>query len=167
VTQQQTPIPETDQEAADDPGVFAAQIAEGLPFNRLVGLRCRPTTPGSAEAVLPADERLHNHLGSVHAVAELAPAEAAGGIAAVSGLADLVQQGFMPVAKSLSVRYVRLAHGDLTAEATLPEGIAEAARAAAAAGERIAFTLPVAVRAGGDVVAEVEIDYVFKQFGAG
>ena len=62
-------------DGSTDPGAFASRIAASLPFNRLVGLRCNTAPAGSTEVVLPADERLANHLGSVHAVAELAPAD--------------------------------------------------------------------------------------------
>lgn len=152
-----------DQRAGTDPPAVVA-AAENLPFNVLVGLSCDEVSPGRAVVALPADERLTNHIGSVHAVAELAPAEAAGGIAAVTGLSDLVERGYLPVARSLSVDYRRLAHGALTAVAELSDEIASDARRAADADERVAFTLPVDVRDGDGIVAEVGIEYVFARF---
>ncbi len=51
---------------------------DDVPFNRLIGLQREPA--GREFAVsLPADERYYNHLGIVHAAAQLAVAEAASG----------------------------------------------------------------------------------------
>lgn len=149
----------------DDVGAFVARIAETLPFNRLLELTCRTARAGYAEVALPGDERMTNHLGSVHAVAELAPAEAAGGIAAASGLADLVHDGWVPIAKRLEVDYRRLANGEVVAICELPEELARSAREAAQAGERIGFVLPIDVRDAEGTVAEVRVEYVFKQRG--
>lgn len=150
---------------AGDVGTFMARIAETLPFNQLLEVTCRTVRAGYAEVVLPGDERMTNHLGSVHAVAELAPAEAAGGIAAASGLADLVREGWVPIAKRLEVDYRRLAKGEVVAICELPEELARSAREAAEAGERVGFVLPIDVRDAEGTVAEVCVEYVFKQRG--
>lgn len=147
----------------EDATPFVVQMADELPFNQHLGVRVREAQPGYAEVALPSGDQLTNHLGSVHAVAEIAPAEAAGGVAAASGLADLVRDGYVPIAKALSVRYVKLAHGDLVATAQLPAHVAQAARDAAAAGDRIAFVLPVDVSDEQGTVAEVEVEYVLKR----
>jgi acyl-coenzyme A thioesterase PaaI-like protein len=152
-----------DPSEAGDPTAFVTQLADSLPFNRHLDVTVREARPGYAEVALPAGEHLTNHLGSVHAVAEIAPAEAAGGVAAASGLADLIQEGYVPIAKALSVRYTKLAHGELTATAELPAHVATTARDAAAAGERIAFVLPIDVRDDEGPVAEVEVEYVMKR----
>jgi hypothetical protein len=39
------------------------ELGEGLAFNRHLGVEVAEIAPGRCETVLPADERLHNHLG--------------------------------------------------------------------------------------------------------
>lgn len=88
-----------------------------IPFNQLVGLQREPE--GSAFAVsLPASSVYHNHLGIVHAAAQLTLAEAASGewmIRNYSGLADR----FVPVVRRIEAKFRRPAHGRVRGVATL------------------------------------------------
>jgi hypothetical protein len=79
-----------------------------LPFNRLVGIE-RPSAGGSVLG-LPAGERYTNHLGTVHAGALLALAEAASGECLVGGLEGL---GFevTPVVRRLDAKFRKPARG--------------------------------------------------------
>lgn len=151
-----------DADAEDDPLSFLAQVAEQLPFNAHLGVEVGATSEGRGEIVLPAADHLVNHVGTVHAVAELAAAEPAGAMAASSGVLDLIQQGYVPIVKRLSVEYVKPARGELRATAELSDEDAASLREAASAGQRVAVTLPIQVRDADGIVAEVTVEYVYK-----
>ncbi|MDX1620226.1 MAG: DUF4442 domain-containing protein [Nitriliruptorales bacterium] len=145
---------------------FIEQVVGALPFTAFMDIQVGSVEPGRAEICLPGRNEYTNHLGTVHAIAELVPAETAGGVAISSGVGDLLQQGYVPIAKGLRVNWTAPARGPLTATAELPAENAETMRTAAANGERVACTLAIPVSDGeGVVVAEVEIDYVLKQLG--
>ena len=79
-----------------------------LPFNRLVGVE--PAAVGSGFLVsLPAGPQYANHLGTVHAVALLAVAEAGAGafLARQAGVAA----GVVPVVRRLEAKFRRPATG--------------------------------------------------------
>lgn len=157
-----------DQLDATDPADVArglAHVGESLPFNRHLGVVAGAVGAGRAEVRLPHDDRLANHIGTVHAIAELAPAEMAAATAASSRLGDLLADGWVPVVKHLAVTYVAPASGTLVAVAEVGQDETDRARAAAAAGERVALEVPVEVRAGDTVVAEVRVELVYKRLG--
>src|SRR5438046_1968860 len=88
-----------------------------LPFNRLVGVE--PAAPGSGFLVsLPADPRYANHLGTVHAVALLAVAEAAAG-AFLAGQ-EGAPAGLVPVVRRLEAKFRRPATGRVSARCAVP-----------------------------------------------
>jgi acyl-coenzyme A thioesterase PaaI-like protein len=138
------------------------QLGEGLPFNRHLGVVVDHIEPGVCRTRLPADERLANHLGGVHAIAELAPVELAGALAASTRLAPLLERGYVPVVGSLEVRYRAPAHGDLLATARVGEEVVAPALAAADAGERPRLQVEVEVTdAAGSVVTLAELRFVY------
>ncbi len=141
-------------------------LGEGLAFNRHLGVEVASIEPGRCETVLPADERLHNHLGGVHAIAELAPVELAGALAASTRLAPLLTRGYVPVVGGLSVRYRAPAVGRLVARAEVGEEVVATALAAADAGERPRVEVTVQVFAeDGTVVAEAVLRFVYLAMG--
>jgi acyl-coenzyme A thioesterase PaaI-like protein len=79
-----------------------------LPFNRLVGLE-RSAIEGAVLA-LPADEKYTNHLGTVHASALLALAEATSGECLIVGLGDL-GSGVLPVVRRIEAKFRKPARG--------------------------------------------------------
>ncbi len=83
-----------------------------LPFNRLVGI-VRSEKDGGG-LTLPADVRYTNHLGTVHAGALLALAEAASGEFMLKEFAGL---GFevLPVVRRLEAKFRKPAHGAIVA----------------------------------------------------
>jgi acyl-coenzyme A thioesterase PaaI-like protein len=138
------------------------RLGRELPFNRHLGVEVAAVEVGRCETVLPADERLHNHLGGVHAIAELAPVELAGALAASARLIALLQRGYVPVVGTLSVRYRAPARGELTASAVVDEAVVAPAIAAADAGERPRVEVRVEVRDDADtLVAEAELVFVY------
>jgi acyl-coenzyme A thioesterase PaaI-like protein len=147
----ETPPPQV----PDDPGGLLAdlrKLGEGLPFNEHLGVRVRSLEIGRAVTELPGDERLANHLGGVHAIAELAPVELAGALAASSRLHALVATGRVPVVAGISVRYRAPANGDLVAVAEVGEEVVAHAWAAVEAGRRPRLDVDVEVVDEQDVV---------------
>lgn len=95
-----------------------------LPFNRLVGIRNCST--GEALLELGPGEQFMNHLGTVHAGAQLALAEACSGeflLRSLSGSVDLV-----PVVRRLEAKFKKPAHGKIVARAVTSQDAVEAAR---------------------------------------
>lgn len=80
----------------------------GLPFNRLVGIE-RSTIEGAVLG-LPAGERYTNHLGTVHASALLALAEATSGECLIAGLRDLGLD-VLPVVRRVEAKFRKAANG--------------------------------------------------------
>ena len=147
--------------APDDFARGVADLAASLPFNRLLGVVTQEVRPGHAEVLLPGVDDVRNHVGTVHAIAELAPAEMAAATAATSLLPDLVADGWVPVVRSLSVRYLAGASGDVLAVADVDAARADAARHAHAQGQRPAVEVEVELRDGAASVGEVTVDLVF------
>jgi acyl-coenzyme A thioesterase PaaI-like protein len=147
----ETPPPQV----PEDPGGLLHELrklGETLPFNEHLGVRVRSLEIGRAETELPADERLANHLGGVHAIAELAPVELAGALAASSRLHELVATGRVPVVAGISVRYRAPANGTLVAVAEVGEEAVAHAWAAVEAGRRPRLDVDVEVFDERDVV---------------
>lgn len=139
-----------------------ASLGSELPFNRHLGVAVVELSPGRAVTRLADDPRLHNHLAGVHAVAELAPVELAGALAATGRLRAALERGYVPVVAGLEVRYVAPARGSLTAVATLGEDAVEPAVAALDAGERVRVEVDVEVTdAAGTVVALATCRFAF------
>jgi acyl-coenzyme A thioesterase PaaI-like protein len=132
-----------------------ATLGTELPFNRHLGVSVVELAPGRAVTRLADDARLHNHLAGVHAIAELAPVELAGALAATGRLRVLLERGYVPVVAGLEVRYVAPARGALTAVASLGEEAVEPAVAALDAGERVRVEVDVEVTDGGGTVVAV------------
>jgi Domain of unknown function (DUF4442) len=90
-----------------------------IPFNRFLGLRA-----GGAALMLPADPKYHNHLGTVHASAQFALAEAASGRWLLDHFGEAAAD-YVAVVRHADVKYRRPAAGGLAAHASAPPGEAE------------------------------------------
>jgi acyl-coenzyme A thioesterase PaaI-like protein len=150
----------------DDAAHAMAKGAEGIPFNTWLGLETVVAEPGHFEVRLPWRDELGNHLGAVHAVPIVAPAEMASGCAVATAMANLLAEGFVPIAKSLRVRYRKIANGDLTAVCRVDAAVLEQAEAAARADGRADFEIPVSVDdAAGVQVAECTVEWAIRKMG--
>ena len=90
-----------------------------IPFNRLLGLRA-----DGATLTLPADPNYQNHLGTVHAGAQFALAEAASGQWLLSRFGAAAAAN-LAVVRHADVKFRRPAAGKLTAEADVAPDEAE------------------------------------------
>lgn len=135
-----------------------------LPFNRLIGLEREPDDSAFLVS-LPGGSQYTNHLGTVHASALLAVAEAASGVLLVRGFSaagDLI-----PVVRRLEARFRRPASGRLSARATVaPDDLARWNSDLAARGRVIAAVPVEVVDAAGGVVLSVTVEWFIARSGA-
>lgn len=89
-----------------------------LPFNRLLNLQ-RDADPAKLLR-LPGGERYLNHLGTVHASALLALAEASSGEFLLRVLGGT--KGLVPVVRRLEAKFRKPANGAITSSATAAKG---------------------------------------------
>ncbi|MFU8840711.1 MAG: PaaI family thioesterase [Nitriliruptoraceae bacterium] len=154
----------SDDRATTAAGLLAGlrALGDGLAFNRHLGTRVLELEPGWAVTVLDERGELHNHLGGVHAIAELAPVELAGALAVTSRLASLLEQGQVPVVGELSARYLAPGRGRLTATAAVGEEAVAPALAALEDGRKPWVEVEVQVRDADDqAVVEARLTFVF------
>lgn len=83
-----------------------------LPFNVHVGIQ--KSTYGSGLLELPAGEQYLNHVGTVHAGAQLALAEACSGEFLINTLANV--SGIAPVVRRVQAKFKKPANGKLIAK---------------------------------------------------
>lgn len=140
------------------------EMGTELPFNRHLGVTVSEVGDGRAVTRLAEDGRLHNHLAGVHAIAELAPVELAGAMAAATRLQPLLARGYVPVLGALSVKYVAPARGELVATAVVGEEVLAPALAAADAGERPRVEVRVELHElDGTLAAVAELRFVYVE----
>ena len=98
------------------------QSVTELPFNSFLGLQ---SSPDSAELLrLPAADKYLNHLGTVHASALLALAEASSGEYLLRHLGSSV--GLVPVVRRIEAKFRKPAQGEVSSTATAdPHALAE------------------------------------------
>jgi len=88
-----------------------------LPFNRLLGLESAPA--GSEFLVsLPDGPQYTNHIGTVHAIALLAVAEAGSAAFLIRHFGD--RDGFVPLVRRLESKFRKPARGRVSARASVP-----------------------------------------------
>ena len=88
-------------------------------FNRFLGLRA-----GGTALTLPADPNYLNHLGTVHASAQFALADAASGQWLLERFGEAAAE-YAAVVRHADVKFRRMATGELTARADAPPEEAE------------------------------------------
>jgi uncharacterized protein (TIGR00369 family) len=116
-------------------------LLEAVPFTRTLGIVFESVTPTSAVAKLPDDARFHNHIGGPHAGAQFTLAETASGAIVLSAFGSLLDRA-VPLTVSSSIRYFKVAFGDMVATATLQTPPADVI-AALEAGQRPEFDVLV------------------------
>lgn len=141
-----------------DVGAFLLQT---VPFARTLGVTFDKVDDGFAACRLPDRPDLHNHVGGPHAGALFTLAESASGAAMLSAFGDQLSRA-VPLAMGSTVRYRKLAMGEVTAEGRLLADRAEVV-AKLDAGERPEFDVAVEVKnAEGVVVAELTVSWTLR-----
>jgi len=120
-----------------------------LPFNRLIGLESAPQDSVFL-VTLPEGPQFGNHLGTVHASALLAVAEAGSGAFLVKHLGTA--SGFVPVVRRLEAKFRKPARGRVSARCSSPPELAATWAAELAARGRLLAPVPIEVVDGDGVV---------------
>ncbi|HWB02824.1 MAG TPA: DUF4442 domain-containing protein [Verrucomicrobiales bacterium] len=115
-----------------------ASVTE-LPFNRFIGLQTA-SDPGHLLR-LPAGGQYLNHLGTVHASAQLALAEASSGEFLLRALGST--EGLVPVVRRLESKFRKPANGAITSTVSTPPEAIEQLRTELAAKGRAMVSVPV------------------------
>lgn len=133
-------------------------LSQMVPFNRHLGLEILDVGSGTASVRLPEGPHLLNHVGSQHAAALFAVAEAASGGAMLGAFSDLMAQA-TPLARSAQISYLKPARGPIIATAHLAEPL-DGVRSRLDADGRAEFPVEVEVEdAAGLRVAEVTVSW--------
>lgn len=114
-----------------------------IPFNRLIGLHREPEG-GEFAVSLPAGSQYHNHLGIVHAAAQLAVAEAASGDWMLRHFGARAAE-FIAVVRRMETKFKQPAHGKILGKATVSEEARGQLEAEMAVKRALFFTLRVDV----------------------
>ncbi len=134
-----------------------------LPFNRFLGLELADPDSGFLVS-LPAGPQYTNHLGTVHAVALLAVAEAASGeflIRYFNGI-DV----YVPVVRRLESKFRKPAHGRISGRVLVTDSVMERAVTELEAKGRALAEVPVEVVDESGVVAlTAEIEWFIIKAG--
>jgi acyl-coenzyme A thioesterase PaaI-like protein len=97
------------------------QSVTELPFNRFVGIE---TASDPTQLLrLPAGEKYLNHLGTVHASAQLALAEASSGEFLLRHFGS--SRGVVPVVRRLESKFRKPANGAVTSTVSVPPAVLE------------------------------------------
>jgi acyl-coenzyme A thioesterase PaaI-like protein len=100
---------------------------KAIPFNTHLGLDVVGFAHDKGVVRLPNEPTLQNHVGSQHAGALFAAAEAASGVALLGKLADRLGT-ITPLAKGAEIQYLKIARGVITATAAFAEETGEVLR---------------------------------------
>jgi acyl-coenzyme A thioesterase PaaI-like protein len=105
---------------AVDYEVVRSGMEQAIPFNRFIGLAVEDVAEGRGVVRLPDSDDLHNHVGSQHAGALFTAGEAASGATFAGAFAERLGE-IVPLARSASISYLKLAKGPITATGSLGE----------------------------------------------
>lgn len=102
--------------------VIRRQIDRSVPFAGVLGVQVDALDGQMAEAHLPADGRLANHVGTVHAGALFSLCESASGAALAGAMAGDIARTRM-VVRGAEVEYLKPATGKVVARACLADDV--------------------------------------------
>lgn len=136
-------------------------LLQAVPFARTLGIVFDSAGDGRASCRLPDRADLHNHVAGPHAGALFTLAESASGAALLTAFGDQLNRA-VPLATASTIRYHKLAMGEVTAEARLLTSREEVV-AKLDAGERPEFDVKVEIRnADGVVVATLTVGWTLR-----
>lgn len=126
--------------------IFSRMVTLRAPYFATIRPRFLRLESGHCEVAMRNRRAVHNHLGTVNAIAMCALCEVAAGTMMESS----VPRGLRWIPRGMTVRYLKKADTDLTCTVTLPGPITE--------GEAADVVLPARVRnTRGEVVMEADI----------
>ncbi|MDA3648389.1 DUF4442 domain-containing protein [Saccharopolyspora indica] len=97
-----------------------------VPFSNHVGTRMVEIGPERGVVEIPADERMNNHMGSVHAGAQFLAAELAGAMAFGGAFAPVITRVKLFILRDSTSKFLKPGFGRLRAIATLdPRTVAD------------------------------------------
>ena len=123
--------------------VHPTMTIDEVPFNRLIGLQREPAG-GEFSVSLPAGTRYHNHLGIVHAAAQVAVAEAASGDWMLRNFGERAGE-FVAVVRRMETKFKQPARGKIFGRATVGEAARGQLAAELATKRALSFALRVDV----------------------
>jgi uncharacterized protein (TIGR00369 family) len=104
--------------------LFSRLVCLQAPYFGSIGPVVQELAPGRCVATIRHRRRVHNHIGTVHAIALCNLAELTGGLATDVSIPAAMRW----IPKGMTVRYLRKAVGTMTATCTVPaaaEGVAQ------------------------------------------
>jgi len=112
-----------------------------LPFNKLIGLKLSD----NPDYLMMLDDKTayHNHLGTVHASAEFALAEASGGLYLSREFGKI--NGIVPVVRKAEVKYKQPGKGRIYSDARILNSSKEEIQRALVERSRLAITIEVSL----------------------
>ena len=113
---------------ADDVSWVADAMTQAVPWVGTAGITFGSITTDRVEAFLPDRSDQHNHVGGPHAAVMFGLGETASGAVGLAAFASAGDRAVPLVVRS-EIRYLKLAKGDLRAEAVLTRPAGEAAGA--------------------------------------
>lgn len=126
--------------------LFSRMVTLRAPYFATIKPRFLRLEPGHCEVSMRNRRAVHNHLGTVNAIAMCALCE----IAAGTMMESSIPRGLRWIPRGMTVRYLGKAETDLVVTVTLPQALRE--------GETVDVVLPARVRnTHGDVVMEADI----------
>jgi uncharacterized protein (TIGR00369 family) len=141
-----------------DLDLIAKSMGTAVPYIGHMGIEVGDMSEGAATATLPDRPELHNHVGSQHAGALFGVAETASGAAFVGAFAARMGE-VTPLARSAQIAYLKVARGQIEAQAKLAVPAAEALATLDADG-RVDFSVEVEMTdADGNLVATATVDW--------
>jgi uncharacterized protein (TIGR00369 family) len=130
-----------------------------IPYTRNLGFRIDRAGDGEVRMTLPNDPFTRNLAGTVHAGALYTFGETVAGVAA--GI-ETLDKAF-PFARRAEIRYRRPAHGEIQGRARVESSDLERVLAELARNGRSELSVCVQLAdAGGETVAEMDVDYAFR-----
>lgn len=138
-----------------------AGFMAAVPFARTLGLTFTELDHGRAVMRLPDHADHHNHVGGPHAGAMFTVAESASGAVVIATFGDQLDRA-VPLPTTAEIHFLKLAVGDLTAEATLGRPREEVV-AELDAGERPEFPIEVELRTDdGTVTGRMSVTWTLR-----
>ncbi|MBC3194445.1 DUF4442 domain-containing protein [Pseudonocardia sp. C8] len=134
---------------ADDASWVAGAMTQAVPWVSTAGITFGEITTERVEAFLPDRSDQHNHVGGPHAAVMFGLGETASGAVGLAAFAAAGDRAVPLVVRS-EIRYLKLARGDLRAEAVLTRP-ADEVLAELDAGTRPEFTVDVTITDAGGV----------------